>query len=541
MFTRWIQWGAFSAVFRNHDAGASAGGCNDNNPPSCSVVRPWNVPLKFFEINRLAMQRRAALVPYHYTLARIAFDSGLGPLRPMYIDWPTFSEAYSFQGQYMLGDDMLVSPIAAPVSPINNMVEWAVWLPPGEWIEYDTGAVLPGNQILNKSFDLSEIPVFVRAGAVIPSLPFPDAPGGSGQVLAQAREPYSTLVFNIYPTTGNSSQFKAVGTVYEDDGISLDYLQGRSAVTTATVTWLTPSQVQVDIVTVGSYPGLPAARVYELRFVNQPAPTSVVASGRALPFSRFGSLNAWSYDGVSVSAVVRASGVSTKSGAVFTVSASFLQLDSLSGLRGAIAHAKLCKDNLDEVRVNVNDIESLTDMASAGWSLGYLAGADQNAFASLVKSLSVTFAAALFEAQQLNVAPIDPTSLTLHWSPSRRDSVLCGTDGCRESNNDDAGYGFVSVEGFMPPASAAGVVSLRDFWNANIEDNYATTQSSPPSGYTPADFPNGQVFASSQPGTVPLAVYYNDQFADYLTVASAFGHQFAQVCFFFACLLLMSN
>jgi alpha-glucosidase (family GH31 glycosyl hydrolase) len=92
-FVRWIQWGSFSAVMRSHDRGMSAGLCADVN--LCNIVRVWEVPNKYFEANRLALQVRATLLPYIYTTYRQAFDTGLSPLRPMYYDFPEFDEAYT--------------------------------------------------------------------------------------------------------------------------------------------------------------------------------------------------------------------------------------------------------------------------------------------------------------------------------------------------------------------------------------------------------------------------------------------------------------
>lgn len=57
LYTRWIQFAAFSAIFRSHERGMSGGGCaNDPTGTACSTVKPWNVPTKFFEANRDAMQ-----------------------------------------------------------------------------------------------------------------------------------------------------------------------------------------------------------------------------------------------------------------------------------------------------------------------------------------------------------------------------------------------------------------------------------------------------------------------------------------------------
>lgn len=85
LYTRWIQWAAYSAVFRSHDRGMSGGGCA-NTPflKPCSTVKPWNVPVKYFEANRDAMTRRAKWLPLLYNATREAFETGVSPIRPMY-------------------------------------------------------------------------------------------------------------------------------------------------------------------------------------------------------------------------------------------------------------------------------------------------------------------------------------------------------------------------------------------------------------------------------------------------------------------------
>ena len=88
--TRWIQFASFSAVFRSHDRGMSGGGCanggQSNGQPhmnGCSTVKPWNVPTKYFEANREAMQTRAKWLPLIYNATREAYETGVSILRPM--------------------------------------------------------------------------------------------------------------------------------------------------------------------------------------------------------------------------------------------------------------------------------------------------------------------------------------------------------------------------------------------------------------------------------------------------------------------------
>lgn len=98
--------------------------------------------MRFFEASRAAVVRRMTLLPYLYTLVRHAYDHGVGPLRPMYYDYPHDASAYSWrvlQSQYMLGDSLLVAPVTVAASKLTQMAEWSVWLPghSGAWYEED--------------------------------------------------------------------------------------------------------------------------------------------------------------------------------------------------------------------------------------------------------------------------------------------------------------------------------------------------------------------------------------------------------------------
>lgn len=172
-YARWIQWGSYSAVFRSHDRGMSAGACADVN--ACNIVRVWNVPAKYFEVNRAALRNRAELLPYIYTAYRAAFDTGLSPLRPMYYDFPEEAQAYTAAvpdgsfAQYMFGDDLMVAPIVSAANTTTSMATKSVWLPPGTWVDVTSYSVYNSNsEVLTKDYDISEVPVFAKAGAVVP-------------------------------------------------------------------------------------------------------------------------------------------------------------------------------------------------------------------------------------------------------------------------------------------------------------------------------------------------------------------------------------
>eukprot|EP01051_Picozoa_sp_SAG22_P004319 SAG22_NODE_228_length_14619_cov_4.604132_7_plen_1008_part_00 len=232
---RWLQFGAFAPIFRCH--------CR-----YCEQ-RAWTWGPGWFELMRRPMLLRNQLLPYIYTHAATkSFGSGEALLTPTYWD-PAASaseEAYApeYGQQFFFGREMLVAPVSEPLPglpsglPDNNRTTWdsanrktvrrSVWLPPGQWVSWGGGgaavpppaagggAVFHGPQAVTAEYGLRDTPLFVRAGAVIPS-----------RTMASAyKTTADPLVWLI--ATGLAS---GNGSAYEDDGDSLGYRQGEGATT----------------------------------------------------------------------------------------------------------------------------------------------------------------------------------------------------------------------------------------------------------------------------------------------------------------------
>ena len=103
LFTRWVEFGAFSPILRTHTT---------KNPES--ERRIWAYPEPFSSILRATFQLRYAMQPYIYTEARRTYDTGIAFLRPLYYDWPEANEAYDNKNEYLFGDEMVVAPVITP-------------------------------------------------------------------------------------------------------------------------------------------------------------------------------------------------------------------------------------------------------------------------------------------------------------------------------------------------------------------------------------------------------------------------------------------
>jgi alpha-glucosidase (family GH31 glycosyl hydrolase) len=273
LYTRWVQFGVFSPIFRLHST---------KNP--FHERRPWGYDAEVFRITRDAMQLRHALIPYLYTMAWEYTGQARPPIRPMYHDYPEAEEAYSCLQQYTFGSELIAAPFTAPADPDTLLSRQLVWLPPGDWFNFFSGAYQPGDRWQVCYGRLEEIPVFVRAGAIVPLGP---------KIGWGGLENPSSLIVHIF--AGADNEF----ILYEDDGQSMAYQNGASYQTAFTLEW------QEDRLLFGISAGrgdstlVPEKRRYQLvvHGIHEPESVRLEIDGRNqdCPFS---------YDGQSDSLVI---------------------------------------------------------------------------------------------------------------------------------------------------------------------------------------------------------------------------------------------
>ncbi|HZL53281.1 MAG TPA: TIM-barrel domain-containing protein [Terracidiphilus sp.] len=259
IYTRWVQFGAFSPILRTHTT---------KNPDA--ERRVWAYPEPYSSILRSTFKLRYALEPYLYTEGRRTYDSGVAFLHPLYYDWPDQAAAYQSREEYVFGDQMLAAPVTAPADKVSGLAAEKVWLPKGEWIEWPTGKHFTGPATVDRAFSIDQIPVYLRAGAIVPMQP---------PMLYTGQKPVDPLIVNVWPLApGTSSSYE----VYEDSGVAVEYQKGVFARTPIKATQ-TGDTLRVEIGPVaGSYPGMLHARAYELRLPADWPPASVTINGVAL-------------------------------------------------------------------------------------------------------------------------------------------------------------------------------------------------------------------------------------------------------------------
>jgi hypothetical protein len=315
---------------------------------------------------REAIQRRYAMIPYIYTEARRTYDTGVAFLHPLYFDWPESPEAYQHSNEYVFGESMLVAPITASAEPVTQQSEQSVWLPEGEWVEADTGRMLHGDQIVTEAFTLSEIPIYERAGAIVPMQPPMEYTG---------QKPVDPLIVSVAPrgSDGSSSY-----TLYEDGSDGRAYEVGEFARTRIDAT----QQASTSRITIaaahGTYPGKPGERAYEVHLPGDWPPLRVSVNGKPLPWnldvSRKDASTGWTYEGNTLTTIVRTPRFPAGTSVEIVVERDptlVKRWHELSGFAGAMTRLRDTYDTLNRTWPAGMSPDSLIDIMQTGDRLHY--------------------------------------------------------------------------------------------------------------------------------------------------------------------------
>lgn len=230
LYARWFQFGAFCGSFRSHGRtwftalpwgwGLSDMGPredNNRNTPARDtdkrnpLVSEMNNPLIEPVVKKYA-ELRYQLLPYTYTLAWDAHATGMPLMRAMWLQYPEDEKAAGLGNQFMWGADLLIAPVFEKGAKTRT-----VYLPDGLWYDWWNDTEYSGGKDVTREVNLAVMPIFVRAGAIIPIDPVRQYTG---------EKVSGPTTIKIYP--GADGKF----TMYEDDGISQQYLDGKGSWTT---------------------------------------------------------------------------------------------------------------------------------------------------------------------------------------------------------------------------------------------------------------------------------------------------------------------
>lgn len=278
LYTRWVQFGVFSPILRLHST---------NNP--FHERRPWGYDAETLAVTRDAMQLRHAFIPYLYTMSWRNATQHEALVRPMYHDYPTQDAAYRCPQQYSFGSELLAAPYTSPADPDTKLSHQDIWLPPGKWHHFFTGEQFMGERWLVQYGRLQDIPVFAKAGAIVPL--------GSKVGWGGIDNPET---IDLHCFAGANGSF----TLYEDDGRSQAYKNGSFALTTFQSTWQ-EDEMRVSVTAVsGDQSHIPAKRSYRfhLRGIQQNVTLMAWLDGRRINLnaSYDNAAESWQTDPVAV-------------------------------------------------------------------------------------------------------------------------------------------------------------------------------------------------------------------------------------------------
>jgi alpha-glucosidase (family GH31 glycosyl hydrolase) len=269
LYERWVQFSAFSPLFWLHGM--------------WGLRMPWEYGADALDTTRKFLQLRYSLIPYIYTYSRLAHDDGEPLVRGTYIEYPAQEGAYDFRHEYMLGKELLVAPVSEP--GFGKPVVKEIYLPSGEqWFDWFTGKTYQGGEVLAYECPLDRMPIFVRAGAILPLAPPMEY---SDQ---RAVNPLTLEVF-----AGKAGLFR----FYEDDGESLDYRKDGYAWTP--ITYEPSQQLGQHTITIGPtegrYHGQSEGRKYKLRIHGLLKPSAVLVGSQIISEKQaFDSSEGWNWN-----------------------------------------------------------------------------------------------------------------------------------------------------------------------------------------------------------------------------------------------------
>lgn len=237
-FIRWYQFGAFSPLFRVHGAQTPREIWNFGNPGD----KAFDIQLKY---NNL----RYRLLPYIYSLVGKVTLDNYTIMRPLVMDFRQDTASLNISNQFMFGPAFLVNPVTEP-----NAITRKVYLPDNEggWFDFWTGKHFEGNKKIETYAAIETIPLFIRAGSIIPMGPFLQY---SGEKIADPLE------IRIYG--GQDGEF----TLYEDEGDNYNYEVGKYS--TITFKWSDRDKILEVSDSKGSYPNKPENRIFKIVKVDE--------------------------------------------------------------------------------------------------------------------------------------------------------------------------------------------------------------------------------------------------------------------------------
>ncbi|WP_254431330.1 NPCBM/NEW2 domain-containing protein [Agromyces sp. Marseille-P2726] len=435
-YVRDLQWKAFAPALYSMSGWASVD------------KRPWLYGDEATEINRDYLQLRQRLMPYIYTLAEESHRTGVPMMRSLALEYPNDPGAYSEEAntEFLLGTDYLVAPVFTKTDVRNG-----IYLPEGtQWVDYWSGAVHEGGKVINgHPAPLDRLPIFVRAGALVPQ-------GITARNASLVPED-APVTLSVYPQ--GSSEF----TLYEDDEVTRAYADGESSTQRFTVDAPKPGKkgtVKIEIgKRDGAYDGMADARPYRIEAHTGSEPNTVKLDDRTLPrvddVALLDEQAGWAYVADQAGGVVVIA-----TGEIASVESARLMLTDTSGVGGQDADATAASVTValtdrvfqgDQTTATATfrntgskakDDVLLTPIAPEGWTLVSATGNH----ADTVKKGETITAEFVFEVTDAAAADLQTVTVQASYLSKRESQTVSGANQLYVAYGSLAGaYNAVSI------------------------------------------------------------------------------------------------
>jgi alpha-D-xyloside xylohydrolase len=233
LFIRWFQFGTFSPIFRVHGTRST-----DQN-------ELWSYGAEAQKILTDYDRLRYELMPYIYSVAWRVTSDGYTPMRPLVMDFRNDERALNIGDQFMFGPAILVSPVTEQGATSRHL-----YLPNTKWYDFWTGAVIEGGKAIDTAAPIDRLPLFVRAGSIVPMGP---------DVQYSTEKPADPIELRVYP--GANGDF----VLYEDENDNYNYEKGARA--EIPLRWDDATHTLTIGERKGQFPGMLANRKFRLVMV----------------------------------------------------------------------------------------------------------------------------------------------------------------------------------------------------------------------------------------------------------------------------------
>ncbi len=220
LVVRWMQLGVFSPINRLHSTSNLFAGKEpwNLNPHACNVATDW-------------LRLRHRLFPYIYTMNERSHKKLIPLVCPMYYFYSESNEAYEQKNQYFFGSELMVSPITEKNSEKSLLGRAKVWFPEGMWIDFFNGAIYHGDCVKEVYRSLDEMPVFAKAGAIVPMQE------NDANKLGKSEN------ISLYVFPGADNEF----VLYEDSGDGNGFENEEYATTRFSLSWGNNARLLIDV------------------------------------------------------------------------------------------------------------------------------------------------------------------------------------------------------------------------------------------------------------------------------------------------------